>query len=65
MNLPMTPKVLCILNINIIQYLYLRFTQSLRQGLGVDSLFRKWYRTEEKAKKKKGGIDYWTDYQHQ
>lgn len=27
--------MLCILKINIIQYLYLRFTQSLRQGLGV------------------------------
>ena len=38
MNLPMTPKMLCILNINIIQYLYLILTQRLRQGLGV---FRK------------------------
>lgn len=63
--------MLCILNINIIQYLYLRFTQSLRQGLGVDIVYLE-SDTAEKQKEeiegrkpdlrkrqgKKGGIDY-------
>lgn len=61
--------MLCILNINIIQYLYLRFTQSLRQGLGVvysenDTAEKQKEEVEgmkpdlRKRQEKKGGIDY-------